>query len=270
MIGIFDLSVPIDPMLNGIVDKDVQSMLRSLNLMTNILFCPKFSIENNVIKPNSRLSNFISFIATVSLCVTYNFFLFPPLGNQINSHFFEIFIMILDCIFYEIGFIVNFFFCIILSNKNVQFVLYFQSLHKFINNSADFNRFILWNWIIFALFWIFYIFHCIYKTISMYIFLFDVLIVVILIIFDVKIFYAFRIIKLLANKANLWHKKILFPNICDNSCSKMFCKRMFQAYCLILKCYEIHADCVQECVSISFSFTLTPEALQLRCRSFRG
>lgn len=237
-------------MLSDSLDKDVQSMFLSLNFMTNILLCPKFSIKNNFIKPNSRLSSFISVISTALFCFLFFFSCFPYMFySKIQFDSIESFTTLLDSIFYGSGFIMNCILCVIRTNRNVQFVLYFQHLHRCLDDSTGFKRFIKLNWFIFTFILSYYISYYSYLSISMNINFCELLMLHFLILFDLQMVYAMRILKLLGCKASLWNMKVMSCDDYDNVRVKDFCKKMIEAYFCILKCYDIHKGCIQEWVS---------------------
>ncbi|PZC83178.1 hypothetical protein B5X24_HaOG200823 [Helicoverpa armigera] len=88
------------------VDKDVQAMLFPLNLMQNVLLCPKYRIKNNIISPNSVISNVISLIATIGYIILFrlrnylvqNYYIDGSGGLTANLYF--------DICFYIIGFVI--------------------------------------------------------------------------------------------------------------------------------------------------------------------
>lgn len=70
-----------------LVDKDIQSMLRPLNIVQTVCFCPKYRIKNNIIFPTSRLSNIMSIFGTVMFIFVFlSRIIFFHLTERIIEH----------------------------------------------------------------------------------------------------------------------------------------------------------------------------------------
>lgn len=235
--------------LNNAVDKDVQSMVLPLNLMQYFIFCPKYRIKNNMITPNSLLSNCFSIIITLFyifltiLCA----YLYCSSKKQINS--FSDISSIYHCIFYCIGFVVHFVTGIIQTKKHVHFVLTFQKIHRMLKNETNFNYFIIWTWMLGIIALGFYVVHFTYIMFKINSSFFHIYNGYLLVIFDFNIIYAARVIQMLTKKIELWNFHVLNPRELQDKHGENYIKNMFDTYVHILECYDIFKICFRECVS---------------------
>ena len=161
-----------------------------------------------------------------------------------------------DCIFYCSGFVLDFVLNIMQAKKNIQFVLTFQEIHRFLNNETDFNQFVIWNWVLvivaLSFLAIFLYTFCTLLGLS-YIALIAGFI---LVVFDLNTIYVTRILKVLESKMRLWKIKTLFFQE-TYGLDENHVKIIFQAYANILECYNIHKYCSQQFVSTSLFLKIT-------------
>ena len=237
--------------LKNTVDDDVKSMLASLDILQYVMFCPKYRIKNNVIAPNSLISNFISMIGTVIYIFAFILCSYMVILNKESLQYTTTVYMsyFYDCVIYCIGFLVNFVSGITQSKNSIQFVLIFQKVHRFFNNDERVRHFIAWNCILIVMALSFY---CIGLTcfhIRLDLPFYSVYGTYLLIIFDFNTIYVIRLIKLLENKIILWNNHVLSSQQLLFLHGDKYGAKMFEAYVNILKCYEIHQVCIQPFVS---------------------
>lgn len=72
----------------------------------------------------------------------------------------------------------------------------------------------------------------------------------IIVVFDIAIVYAFRMIHLLGNYIVEWNNRALEFGKTDAD-DEVYCNKMFEAYTDIMECYEMYIICFQYFVSIS-------------------
>ncbi|XP_063897725.1 uncharacterized protein LOC135118783 [Helicoverpa armigera] len=241
-------------LFKNILDKDVQCMLWPLNLMQYMMLCPKYHIKNNLITPNSLISNIISIIATVgfissSFYRTYEIIYYSVLKS---TSFFISFVLYYDCIYYVAGFIMNCAMGILQTKNMVKFVLIFQKIHRFLNDGSLFRRYVIMNWIYFiAALGFFFI------ILMLFVMLFENWIFIIygyeLIFFDLNVVYFIRIIKLLEDKVVLYNKCLL--NYEKHTTDESYRQKIFQVYVDLLECYNILKKCFQQFLSNSYNLT---------------
>ena len=232
----------VENLFNNVIDKDLQSMLLPLNLLQTIVFYPKYCISNNNITRNGRKSKILSLSATILFILIKCHDLF----DKKSQNFIPMTIILSksDFLLFSIGFIINFILCVLDTEKNIQFVLKFQDVHRYIHNDT-LKVFTIANWVIFVSILVFY------GTSSMLIFKLTVgsihssFSTVILLSFDANLVYAIRLIQLLKDKVDQWSVQAL--QYLDMDCRDRgdHCKRMFQAYVDILDCYDIYKDSFQ-------------------------
>lgn len=238
---------------NNKVNKDVQSMLMPLNLMQHIMFCPKYRIKDNVITPNSRISNFVSMIATVVFIYIFIFNMCEMISVELTG--FNYFLCVYNGIYTSFGFVMNFMTGVIQTKSNVKFVLTFQNVHRFINNETSFNHIIIWNWIVVLGILGFDVIFTVYLHINIGFPFYSAYTAYLVIFFDCNIIYVIQIINCLENKVKLWNIRIYnSQDIEEVTCGQNYNTRLFQAYFEILQCYDIFKHTFQQFVSTLLSY----------------
>lgn len=231
----------VEMLLNNYVDNDVRSFLLPLSIMQTICLCPKYRIKDNYVYTTSRSSNIILFFGTIVFISMYFMrmilFIFDEYTR--NHTTFKLVIFIYDFCFYCTGFCLNFFLSIILVEKNVNFILTIQSVHRFINNKKYLQNLTLGNWIFVLFVFSVYIFDT-----TIFIFNFslvpkhNILARLILICFDAHIVYVIRSITWLKDLLNLWTKEMLDRRLYSDMDEKQHYIKMFQCYTDILGCFN--------------------------------
>lgn len=237
--NIFRKTSPIRHISNNMVDKDVQLLLLPLNLSQYIMFCPKYRFKNDLITPNTLFSNIVSLLFTLFFIFLYILCTYLEHFNIIDLHY-STFVMIsaqFVCIFFCVGFAMNFVNGITQTSNNIQFVLVFQKIHE-IFNKDNVKHFVLMSSILVVLALSFYLILLAYfftqlglKFYSSY----GMLVVV----FDLNIVYATQLIKLLESKVKQWNSHVLNSQEWDPH-QENVTNKQFQAFLDILACYNIH------------------------------
>ena len=252
--GKIDHIYPVNVVSNNKVDKDLQSMLFPLNLMQYIMFCPKYRIKDNIITPNSLISNVISLIVTIIfICAfihcTYNMVAIAEQNIGSDRDFMSYF-SFYNCAFFCFGCTLNFLIGIFHTKTNIQFVLTYQEVHRFLNDKTSIVKFVVWNWIIVVGIVGFYAiivtcFHTLMGTPFK-----SVYAAYIMMAFDFNMVYVIRVIQFLENKIVLWNIRNVNFQETEDMNEENNCTRMFQAYVQILECYDIYKESFQPFVSI--------------------
>lgn len=218
------------------VDKDIETVLRPVNIMQTIFFCPKYRIKDNTIYPNSLLSNILSISGTMCLIfiVLYRLHQLSSYEDFVQYLIFVYLAACCDICFYAVGFLLNCFLTIVQVPKNIKFVLTIQSIHRFLNNKRYLRTFSVVNCLI-AL-WIFLTFTCL-------ICFFNLatnfgLVAFTYVSFDVNVIYATRCITVLKDMLDLWIEEVLYPLLIRDMDMKHYCQVMFQRYADILNAYD--------------------------------
>ncbi|PZC77084.1 hypothetical protein B5X24_HaOG200734 [Helicoverpa armigera] len=235
---------------NNIVDKDIQSMLLPLNLMHYIMCCPRYHIKNNLIIPNGLISHCVSIIGTIVFIALLCYRTYV-LSSEYTAMFDVLvyYYSYYDIVYYTFGLTMGCTLSIIQTKKNVEFVLIFQKVHRFLNDETSFKNLIVFNWIFFvaAIVCHFFIVSGFFSLLTYYSkFVWTAYLLVFL---DFYIINVIRAIKLIEDKARLWSLNLLNKNI-ENMDVQNYCKRMFESYFNILKCYDIIKVCFQQFVSM--------------------
>lgn len=225
-------------LLKNLIDGDVQTIFLPLDVMSAVTLYPKYRIQDNYITPNSRVAINLSLLGTITYIslLVCQFTLMCCYYENSDLIFFA---SIYDTSHYCFGFFINFILCLKYSEYNVKFVLALQDVHRFLNIGSSFRSFTVWNWVMpiscatFA--FMSYLFY--FIALELYVSEFSSFIVI---IFDLNIIYAIRIIKLLEITMVLWNAKALKLPDFDDADAKLYNQEVFKAFCKILKCYELY------------------------------
>ena len=232
------------------VDKNVQSMFLPLNLMDFIILSPKYRIKNDILTPNSFISVFVSMIATLIAILTFVHMTYVITIDISLEHTTSASLSFFNCTFVCFGFALNFMIGLILTKSNVQFVLVFQKVHRFMNNQAGFNNVIIWTWITVIMIFSSYVIVLTFLYANMGAPFNAVYAAYFYIIFDVNIIYAIRVIRFLEDKVVLWNIRAFNPLEIENMHGEIYGSRVLQAYAEILECYDIFKHNFQAFVRI--------------------
>lgn len=240
---------------NSVIDKDVQSMLRPLNLMQVLVLNPKYRIKDNLITPNNVLNKFVLVLGAVIFLTAYMYRVIDIMLDENIKRYHAIdflyFASCFDFSFYGGGLIMNFIIHFIQTKKHVKFILIFQEVHRFIHNETNCRLYVMRNWINFGILFGFYIITFLYVYFihlkTPWHVTFNLMILVTL---DSNIIYATRLIDLLTDKVVAWKRQVL--RFHRNGCNEMHCKQMFQTYSQILSCYKIYKNVFQASVSRAY------------------
>lgn len=240
-------------MSDNMVDKDVQSMLLPLNLMQNIMFCPKYRIKNNLISPISIFHSLVSLIGTGLFIFAFFHRLYILYVDRGLSHqYTQYIISFFDCGYYSFGLTMNFISSVFESKTYISFVLIYQNINRFLCDNKRSKNFTFWNW--FSVITAGSYFVVIFISFSLIVRLpyYYILSVYSVVSFDFNYIYAIRLLKLLEDKAVLWNTRALDLQEIED---KDEVKRIFDAYVNILKCYKIYEVCFRKIVSIRVSYS---------------
>ena len=216
--------------------------------MQYVLFCPKYCIKKYKIFPNSLISITISLIVTV---VFMSLFILSTYWVNLEKDTlgYTTFMLIsskYDCMFYCVGFAMNFVTGLLQTNSSIQFVLVFQRVHRILIKDASVKKVINSSWFLGST--------GIYVIISTGIHIllrapfFSIYVCYLMLVFDYNVFYAIRLLKLLENKVVLWNVQVLNSQEIENTLSERN-QQLYQAYVDIIKCYDIYKSCFQQLVS---------------------
>lgn len=236
--------------MKHLVTVDVQAILRPLNLMQRILFCPKYTIRNNHISPNNFLTTLLSVLASLACMVTLGFLLFNLYFDEDTALYSDKYLLVLfvfEITFYSVGFFLNTIATVTKTSDNIDFVLFIQELVILLKFSSE--KYTIFNWICVILVSVFFVTFPIccfmlyenkYVTYSWCNLL--------LLNFDVNIIYAISSVNLLQRTSVSWNNFVINS---DGSRDQHMCRRLFKAYNQILKCYNICHHTFGVLVSIS-------------------
>lgn len=221
--------------MKNTVDKDVQSILRPLNLIPNIMLYPKYFIRENIIIPNTKI--FKGLVATITYITFYIYKAYETYTSMDATKLidFKFFVSTFELFGVFSGYFLIYYLNVIKTNSNIDFVLIYQEVHRFFVTRTDLKNAIIYNWIFFVLLVFWYtcmILAELFTGTEISTCECDLL----LAIFDAKIIYAMRLIKLLKDKVLVMNEEIL--SLKNLRVGQENCEKLFKAYDDILKCYD--------------------------------
>lgn len=223
-----------------IIDKEIQLAFRPINVMQNLLLNPRYQIKNNVILPNNHAHKSLIILMTLILAIMYTF--------RFERHFifaqgvgFLAFGTTFEYSFRSAGLLMNLLIHFKKTKRSVEFVLYFQEVHRFLKQNSVDEKILKQSW--FGVACIFGI-YCVILGVIVPLLIrppWDMFInILVRLSLDINIIYALRLMKLLTDTVRLWNAQLLIAQ--KVGCSRLHSASLFRAYVQILKCYEIILD----------------------------
>lgn len=182
------------------LEKELEAVLKPLNVIEIFFFCRKYKICNGRITPNSTLYSIISVIFTFVLLIFCGYYMFgSSFTNQLKG--FEYFVHCCKLIFYcflFISFLLNCFINIFHGNRIICFILKLQNVYKILKMFANVKSLTFSNWCYIV---VLHAYHC-FWILSSYICFVNqdagyYIISYFWAILDTHLLYAFRLMKLL-------------------------------------------------------------------------
>lgn len=241
--------------MQNTVNKDLQSMLLPLNLIPNIMLFPKYTIRKDLILSNSMLFKVAGFCATLIYTAGYTYRAYEAyIDESLIADYTVLYInTFFDAFFYFYGFFMNFVVSVIQTASNIEFVLSYQEVHDVFVNQTYFKNVIFRNWMSVIMIIIYYIITTFFSatTNSLIYLCFNDFVMIII---DTNIIYVTALLTLLSDKTILMNLEI--KNLKNFNVGGENCKKLFKAYCDIIKCYNILVTSFQQYVSFLIVFIL--------------
>lgn len=224
--------------MKHLVTADIQAMIRPLNLMQSILFCPKYNIRNNRISPNNFRTILLSVLASLACILALAYLIFDLFFDEdiaLYSNKYSLALFVFEVTFYSVGFFLNTIATVTQTYDNIDFVLFIQEVAILLKLSS--GKYTTLNWICVILVSVF----CVAFTICCFVLL-DYKYAtyswsfLLLLNFDVNITYAISSVNLLQRTMVSWNNFVINS---DGTRDQHMCRRLFKAYKQILKCYNI-------------------------------
>ena len=153
LIGGVTTASSIEILHNYVIKKDLQSVLRPLNLMQNLFLCGKYAIRDNIITYNSYIYNFTRvFCILIFRCVLLNEWVNYIIEDCLkawgsNSTFYSC-VLVLDYVMLLSRDLVITVSNIMHSHNNIMIVLNIQHMFKVLKiNSNEFRCSVICNWV---------------------------------------------------------------------------------------------------------------------------
>ena len=241
----FDFFLSNEVFLKNVIETDLHSLLRPLNLMHDAFLYAKYSIRDNVISSNTYLYNFLT-VFCILLFWCYDLYHLISVFIQISEQWgiYKWFYRLsntFDWFVYLCGHLMNSFLNIVQSNFNIILVLKIQHVIRDLQiNSKKLKCFTAsnWTWVTsLNIIWICYVisFFCVFPNIA----LVDCISLYTCIVFDVNVIYALTLLKLLEKMTRVWIAEVLRTRNMEESEREEYWKLMFNVYMNILQIYTI-------------------------------
>ncbi|PZC77053.1 hypothetical protein B5X24_HaOG200702 [Helicoverpa armigera] len=267
------INMPTEAKLNNEIDKDLQSVLKPLNLIQGLFIMAKYKISDNRIQKDTLLYNLLSIICLIiyRLVNFYKITISSLNRDWEGTRFFIYMSNINDTIFYTFGFVLNNCINIFYSDSNILLVLKLQQVHRILKiNSKHLNdlisfywRFIISFFISHLLFEMYFIFQ--FPVYTMY----GVLLSFAILTTDINIIYAYFLMKLLNKTLRVWIEEIQkLRNFVTFSINDSYWIEMFNAFEYILKVYNFIRKVFKLMVSYCFIIIMTETFIIIVLYSF--
>lgn len=241
-------------LLHNIIDKDLQKVLRPLNLVQTSLLCEKYTIRDNFITFNSYFYNFIAVLCTLLFRFVCLYLIIMPFKIDDDAKRFIYTSNICDYIFYSIGYLLNNFTNIIQSYNNILLVLKIQHVHRILKiNGQDLKSLVICNWICVIFLYSFFIFNIIYICEAYpYISIIGLIATFATIAFDMNIVYALLVMKLMNKTLYMWIENLQKSRYVEDTERESYWKIMFDVYLNMQEAYKIIENAFRPLVSYCF------------------
>ncbi|PZC77061.1 hypothetical protein B5X24_HaOG200710 [Helicoverpa armigera] len=236
--------------IQNIIDKDLQSLLRPLNLMYILFGCAKYKIHDNKISPNSVIYNTISSITAIFIfCISF-YFMIGTFSLNFNGYIYINHLgKIYTYILLIVGCLSDLYTNIFQKSNYISFVMNIQNIYRSLNISGIFRSYIFPNWVsvialnCFHFTWMFYTFYAFQSLDHSFVFASYYCIV-----FDMNIVYAIRIMRLINKSLKYWLEDV---EMSGRFVTESYWNKMFETYIEILKTYQIIESTFQRTVCLS-------------------
>ena len=238
--------------LNNRIDKDIQEMLRPINLMLSLFLSSKYSIKDNYITPKGN----IFYIATFFLlaCIygyTVHRLFFGELEDTMGINNSEIvnimfgFFFLFFCVGFTLIFILNF----VHRDINISIILLIQRIYNGVEFSGSLKKVTRWNWICIIVSVCIDIFlQFLYSGLYDDFFTLDVIISILFATLDINLVYGILLIILLRKYIEKWIEDVLAANGCEEKKYIAF----FDVYQNILEAFHLYKKIFQLLVRFLF------------------
>lgn len=222
------------------IDKDLQSILRPLNMMQAMFFCTKYRIQDDIISENSfRYYIFSSFgiLLNIVLFTTSMINIISPTNRSLGKTIVEVG-QKYSIVSNSFGFLINYYTNVIHRHRNVLLVCKIQKIHKFLKFRG--RKFIIVHWFYVILF------HCLYVYFLFSVYLFHraidvetVIVFYVSINFDFNILYAKSLLKILCSSVRIWTEDLRRSGYLTGSDYEDYWENMFEVFMEIFKVYRL-------------------------------
>lgn len=243
--------IQVEPSSTTVINRQLETILKPLNIMQNLILSQKYKIQDDVITPNSifyRCLSLLSVFMTTSVCIysIRSSYTSKPRGALsliiLISYMFSNFID-------GVGYWLNFFTNVKNRQNNVFLFLKLQNAFKFFKIDGIYYAFV--NWTIVVAVIGFYIFFVWFFWLSIEGFdAADILVTGFFIIFDLNILYASRLLNLLSCCLEMWVKNVNSLGYSDEVDNETYWIRIFNVFLDVLDAYQLIQKTFQTLVSI--------------------
>lgn len=229
-----------------VIDKDLQLMLKPLNVIQALFLCAKYKIRDSIIITNNVHRNLWS-IASMLILTAFHF----------HSVYFNIkfkhpkqLSTFIQSLFLALGFVVglkmvlNYYLTMKHRHENVMLLLKLQNVHR--NIQIDGRKYTKANFAAVVALNCFYFFWMLLQCCAFKLYWWEYITIYSLLLLDINVLYAARILNLLRRHLEIWIKKVNGSGNDGDSESETFWVKMFNsfvdcfdAYQLLKKIFEV-------------------------------
>ena len=246
---------------NDVIEKDLQSVLRPLNLMQSLFLCAKYSIRDNIITCNTSVYNFSRVLCTViyrCFCLHFLIGMIKFLHNKFwGAHsFLYCLCFTVDFFMYLVGDLMNCFSNIMQSDHNILLVLKIQHVLNVLQiNKKDneLRNLIIYNWtyvIILNILSIGFVICYCFTMLKYFVSFFEITTAYASIAFDINIVYALALLKLTKYMLYVWIAQVQKSTNRLEFETAEYWDKMLEVYLHILDIYLIIEKTFRHMVSL--------------------
>lgn len=234
-----------------LIDEQLFSILRPLNVMLTLSLSAKYKLKDNTISVNSVFYNIFSFVSLLFITVSVHYFFLSQFLTSDTSDTLSAVIFI--------GYTVNSVACDIGSlaflytnykhrKNNMLLVLKIQNAFK--NLKIDARRQIKTNWaLVVALNFYYFCFDVYFSNLVQRFRIWDVLNIHLFMGFDLNVIYVSVLLNLLSHMTEEWIKEVNRSGLCGELDNKAYWMRMFNVFLDVMEAYQMIVKCFQNLVS---------------------
>lgn len=223
-----------------VIDENLQSMLKPLNMMQALILCAKYKIRDDVVTVNSIQYSVLSLIGLFIVAITCVYGASLDLSSETKAD-----VTVFDILHYVvsnglcfIGYLLNYYTNFKYRYDNALLLLKTQNANNILK--FDSKKYIRINWAAvvamncFYIFWMFY-----YSILFLQFRWWDMMTSYFEILFDINVIYASRLLNLLTHYLIVWVKNVKSSGFLGEMDNENYWSKIFNAFLEVFDVYQL-------------------------------